>query len=230
MITDDNYTPETQREAVGQETAHRNFAVGFLKGNTLSPSKDIVIIPNCVKKLIENEIPVFIERKLGKGADYIDLDYADVGATIEEDATSVCRHAQIIVRLSPFAPEELKALKEEQIIITPFPLDKADAAITAAIADRRLTAISLNLIRNVDGDEFLQDIIHTQEGPRVASAALGNTILSLIFPLVFNDSLRYALQSNPLLINSIYSYKGVITHPAVAKRAGVRHSDLLLLS
>lgn len=227
MITDDNYTPETQREAVGQETAHRNFAVGFLKGNTLSPAKDIVITPNCVKKLIDNEIPVFIERKLGKGADYIDLDYADVGATLEEEAANVCRHAQIIVRLSPFAPEELKELKEEQIVITPFPLEKTDAAIIAAITDRRLTAISLNLIRNVDGDEFLQDIIHTQEGPRVASAALGNTILSLIFPLVFNDSLRYALQSNPLLINSIYSYKGIITHPAIAARGGVKHTDLL---
>lgn len=230
MITDDNYTPETQREAVGQETAHRNFAVGFLKGNTLSPAKDIVITPNCVKKLIDNEIPVYTERKLGKGADYIDLDYADVGATIEEDAESVCRQVQILVRLSPFEPAELLSLKKEAIIITPFPLEKANPETIAAIADRRLTAISLNLIRNVDGDEFLQDIIQTKEGSFVASAALGNTILSLIFPLVFNDSLRYALQSNPLLVNSIYSYKGIITQPAVAERAGVQHTDLLLLS
>lgn len=227
MITDDNYTPETQREAVGQETAHRNFAVGFLKGNTLSPAKDIVITPNCVKKLIDNEIPVFIERKLGKGADYIDLDYADVGASIEEDAVSVCRQVQILVRLSPFAPSELTALKEEQIIITPFPLENANPETIAAIASHQLTAISLNLIRNVDGDEFLQDIIQTKEGSFVASAALGNTILSLIFPLVFNDNLRYALQSNPLLINSIYSYKGIITHPSVAERASVQHTDLL---
>lgn len=229
MITDDNYTPETQREAVGQETAHRNFAVGFLKGNTLSPAKNIVITPNCVKKLIDNEIPVFIERKLGKGADYIDLDYADVGATIEEDADAVCRQVQIIVRLSPFAPAELMSLKEESILITPFPLEKADSETIAAITERRLTAISLNLIRNVDGDEFLQDIIQTKEGPWVASAALGNTILSLIFPLVFNDSLRYALQANPLLISSIYSYKGIITHPDVAERIGAQYTDLLLL-
>ena len=227
MITDDNYTPETQREAVGQETAQRNFAVGFLKGNTLSPAKDIVITPNCVKKLIDNEIPVFIERKVGKGADYIDLDYADVGASIEEDAASVCRHTQIIVRLSPFAPAELMSLKEEQIIITPFPLERVSPETIAAIAERRLTAISLNLIRNVDGDEFLQDIIQTKEGSVVASAALGNTILSLIFPLVFNDNIRYTLQSNPLLINSIYSYKGIITHPAIATRGGVKHTELL---
>lgn len=229
MITDDNYTPETQREAVGQETAHRNFAVGFLKGNTLSPAKDIVITPNCIKKLIYNEIPVFIERKIGKGADYIDLDYADVGATIEEDADAVCRQVQIIVRLSPFSPAELKSLKEESIIITPFPLENIDIKTVTSITERRLTAISLNLIRNVDGDEFLQDIIHTKEGSWVASAALGNTILSLIFPLVFNESLRYALQTNPLLISSIYSYKGIITHPDVAERAGVPHTDLLLL-
>lgn len=229
MITDDNYTPETQREAVGQATAHRNFAVGFLKGNTLTPAKDIVITPNCVKKLIDNEIPVFIERKLGKGADYIDLDYADVGATIEEDAASVCRHTQIIVRLSPFAPTELMSLKEEAVVISPFPLEKFDTETFAAVADRRLTAISLNLIRNVDGDEFLQDILQTKEGPIVASAALGNTILSLIFPLIFNDNLRYSLQANPLLINSIFSYKGIITHPAVAERGGIQHTDLLLL-
>ena len=227
MITDDNYTPETQREAVGQATAHRNFAVGFLKGNTLSPAKDIVITPNCVKKLVDNEIPVFIERKIGKGADYIDLDYADMGATIEEDADAVCRNAKIIVRLSPFAPDELTALTEESIIITPFPLEKVDAQVIASITERRLTAISLNLIQNVDGDEFLQDIIHTKEGPWVASAALCNTILSLIFPIVFNAKLSYALQANPLLIKCIYSYKGIITHPAIAERAGIKNTDLL---
>ena len=227
MITDDNYTPETQREAVGQETAHRNFSVGFLKGNTLSPTKDIIITPNCVKKLIDNEIPVIIERKLGKGADYIDLDYADVGAIIEEDAANVCRKAQIIVRLSPFTASELLTLKEGTLIITPFPMEKATAETLAAIIEQRLTAISLNLIRNVDGDEFLQDIIHTKEGPWVASTALCNTILSLIFPIVFNAKLSYALQANPLLIKCIYSYKGIITHPAIAEQAGIKNTDLL---
>lgn len=227
MITDDNYSPETQREAVGQATAHRNFAVGFLKGNTLTPAKDIVITPNCVKKLIDNDIPVFIERKLGKEADFIDLDYADMGATIEEEAALVCRNAKIIVRLSPFAPDEIMSLNEESIIITPFPLEKTDEQVIAAITKRRLTAISLNLIQNVDGDEFLQDILHTQEGPWVASAALCNTILSLIFPIVFNAKLSYALQANPLLIKSIYSYKGIITNPAIAERGHVKHTDLL---
>lgn len=212
MITDDNYSPETQREEVGQATAHRHYAVGFLKGNTLSPAKDIVITPNCVKKLVDNEIPVFIERKLGKGADYIDLDYADVGATIEEDATRIYRSAKIIVRLSPFTESEIWNLTEEQIIITPFPKEMARSEILAAIQARKITAISLNLIQNVDGDEFLQDIIHTKEGPLVASAALGNAILSLIFPLVFNDNLSYALQASPMLAKSMYSYKGTLSN------------------
>lgn len=227
MTTDDNYTPETQREAVGQETAQRNFAVGFLRRNVLSPAKNIVITPNCIKKLVDNTIPVYIERRLGKGADFIDLDYADVGATIEEDVASVCRRAKIIVQLSPFSPTELQSLKEGSIIITPLTAEEVTKEMMTAVCNRKITAISLNLIQNVDGEEFLQDIIHTQEGPHVASAALGNTILSLIFPLVFNAHLRYALQSNPLIINSIYSYKGILTQPAIAERAGVKHTDLL---
>ena len=227
MITDDNYSPETQREAVGQETAHRHFAVGFLKGNTLTPAKDIVITPNCVKKLVDNEIPVFIERKTGKGADYIDLDYADVGASIEDDAARICRNAKIIVRLSPFTENEIWNLADEQIIITPFPIETAATETIAAVQAKRITAISLNLLQNVDGDEFLQDILHSTEGPWVASAALCNTILSLIFPIVFNANLRYALQANPLLIKSIYSYKGIVTHHAVAERTGMKHTDLL---
>ena len=213
MITDDSYSPETQREEVGQATAHRNFAVGFLKGNTLTPAKDIVITPNCVKKLVDSEISVFVERKLGKGADYIDLDYADVGATIEEEPARICRNAKIIVRLSPFAANEIWNLATEQIIITPLPMETVSAETLSAIQEKRITAISLNLIQNVDGDEFLQDIIHTKEGPLVASAALGNTILSLIFPLVFNDNLSYALQANPLLGKALYSYKGSIMNP-----------------
>lgn len=227
MITDDNYSPETQREAVGQETAHRNFAVGFLKGNTLTPAKDIVITPQCVKKLVDSEIPVFTERKLGKGADYIDLDYADVGATIEEEPARICRNAKIIVRLSPFTETEIWNLAEEQIIITPFPTDLATPELLAAIQARKITAISLNLIQNVEGDEFLHDIIHTKEGPWVASAALCNTILSLIFPLVFNDNLSYALQANPLLSKALYSNKGTITNKEIGDRAGLLRDETI---
>lgn len=230
MIADDNYSLETQREAVEQETAHRNFAVGFLKGNTLSPTKDIVITPKCIKKLVDNNIPVFVERKLGKGADYIDLDYADVGATIEDEATKVCQNSKILIRLSAFSAQEILALPKELIIITPFPIGKANTDLMSAIQERKITALSLNLIQNVEGGEFLQDILNTKEGPWVASAALGNTIISLIFPFVFNDNIRYALQANPLLIKSIYTYKGLVTNKEIGESTGFPYNDLLLLT
>ena len=118
----EDFEHATQMEAVGEATAQHSFAVGILKGNALTPKKEIVIPPYSVETLVENHVPVRTERGMGKGADFIDLDYADAGALIEDDARYVFQKSDILVSLSPLTTEELSQLKESQILITPIPL------------------------------------------------------------------------------------------------------------
>ena len=56
---------------VDEATAQCHFAVGILKGNSLTPQKEIVIPPYSVETLVENHVPVRIERGIGQGADFI---------------------------------------------------------------------------------------------------------------------------------------------------------------
>ena len=81
----------------------------------------------------------------------------------------------------------------------------------------------------MEDGELLQDIIHVEGGPYAACNALGDLVLSLIFPLIFNSEMRYALQENPVLMQAIYCYKGILTRHDIGERHDIPWRDLLLL-
>jgi len=225
----DDFALDTQREEVGTETDQRNFVVGFLKRNSLTDHKKIVILPSLIKRLVEGNIPTMVERNLGKGADFIDLDYADVGAIIEESAECICQKSNILIQLSPFTKEDLSRLPAGQIIISPFPVAEVDKEILSLLQLKKITAISLHLVPNAQGDCFLQDILQTKDNPLVASAALCNLLATTIISLVYNANVRYAVQTNPMLLKAIFCYKGILTNAEIAQRCNVPFSDLLML-
>lgn len=225
----DNFEHETQREAVGEATAQRNFAVGFLKGNSLSPRKNVVIPPYSVETLVENHVPVRVERKLGKGADFIDLDYADAGAILEDTPEFIFKKSDIVVCLRPLSCDELVQLKDNQILITPVAPEEITAEHLTVLQIKHITALSLRMIQNVENDELLQDILEVEGGMYVASNALGDLTVSLILPLIFNSHLRHALQANPVLLQAIYCYRGTLTREDVSERTETPWCDLLSL-
>jgi alanine dehydrogenase len=225
----EDYEHATQMEAVGEATAQHHFAVGILKGNSLTPRKEVVIPPYSVETLVENHVPVRTERGMGKGADFIDLDYADAGALIEDEPKYVFQKSDILISLRPLTAEELNQLKDNQILITPIPLADITPEHLAILHKKNITALSLRLVHNVEDGELLQDIIHVEGGIYAACNALGDWVLSLIFPLVFNSEMRYALQENPVLMQAIYCYKGILTRHDIGERHDIPWRDLLLL-
>ena len=225
----EEYEHATQMETVDELTAQHNFAVGILKGNSLTPRKEVVIPPYSVETLVENHVPVRIERGSGQGADFIDLDYADAGALIEDDAKYVFQKSDILISLRPLTTEELNLLKDNQILITPISLTDITPEHLAILHKKNITALSLRLVHNVEDGELLQDIIHVEGGPYAACNALGDMLLSLIFPLIFNSEMRYALQENPVLMQAIYCYKGILTRHDIGEAHDIPWRDLLLL-
>jgi len=220
---------DTQREKVDQALAQHVFSVGILKGNTLTPKKNVVILPYTVETLVENHVSVMVERGLGSGAEFIDLDYADSGAEIEDEQGQVIRKADILVCLRPLSPGELLKLRDDRMVILPMSTGEISAAQLAVMHEKKITALSLRLVKNVVGEELLQDILGAQGGNLRASAALGDLVLSLIFPLLFARNLREAVRMYPSLLNAIYCYKGILTRQEIAERLHLPWSDLLQL-
>lgn len=226
---DASFELEPQREEVGQSTAQRNFSVGFLRGNSLTSKKNVVVLPYAVETLVENHVPVFIERKLGEKAGFSDLDYADSGAEIEDNAEEICKKVDILVSLAPFSNNELCASKKQQIIISPFSDADAQAEHFEVLKEKGITALSLRFVKEEDGTERLARILQQPEGNLAASAYLGDFLLSLIFPLILNSNIRYAVQTNPLLLKAIYCYKGILANKIIGENLQLPWKDLLLL-
>lgn len=226
---EENFELEPQREKVGQKTAQRKFSVGFLSGNTLTASKNVVIQPYTVETLVENHVTVYVERNLGIGAGFIDLDYADSGATLEENPLEVCKKADILVSLAPLTLEDCAHLRERQILISPFRDEDVSLELIQFLQQKKMTALSLNFIRNVQNASLLDDILALSSGNLAASASLGDLILSMIFSLIFNMNMRDAVQTNPTLLQAIYFYQGILTNKLISKRFNLPFNDLLLI-
>lgn len=225
----EEYEHATQMATVDELTAQHNFAVGILKGNSLTPRKEVVIPPYSIETLVENHIPVRIERGSGQGADFLDLDYADAGALIEDESRYVYQKSDILISLRPLTLDELNQLKESQILITPIAPDEIAPDHLAFLRKKNITALSLKLVNNVEDGELLQDILHVEGGIYAACNALGDFVLSLVFPIIFNSEMRYAIQENPVLMQAIYCYKGILTHQETAERHQLPWRDLLTL-
>ena len=174
-------------------------------------------------------MPVRIERGSGKGADFLDLDYADAGALIEDESRYVYQKSDILISLKPLTSEELKQLKDSQILITPIAPNDITPEHLAILHQKNITALSLKMVNNVEDGELLQDILQVEGGIYAACNALGDFVLSLVFPLIFNSEMRYALQENPVLMQAIYCYKGILTHQETGERLQIPWRDLLML-
>lgn len=224
----DDFQLDVQREPVDTGTLRRDFSVGFLKGNSFSPENQVLIKPDIVGELVKNQVVVRVERKIGASA-FIDLDYADVGAEIEDDADEVISHSNIIVKLAPLTSDELILLKNKQIIISYTDLSSLSSDDILVLQQKKITAISLDKALDSNGKHLINNILSWKVDAAIQCDALGNYILSLLFALIYNTYVRYAVQMNPALLQTIYCYQGVITDKQLGEKYQLYWKDILLL-
>lgn len=217
-----------QESPIGLSTEQRNFSVGFLKKNTLLQLKKIAFPPITINKLVNNHVPVRIERKIGKELGFIDLDYADMGADIEDTRELIIEHTNILVQLAPFTADELSQLEDNQIIISSSNVQDITPDDIRIMQEKKITALSLNFVKNVEGGNLMEDIIRNESSAQ-SCGAIGELVISLILPIIFNNNLRYAVQTAPTLLNAIYCYKGKLAHAEIAQRNNLPFTDLLML-
>ena len=78
----------------------------------------IGLTPESVKILHEKGHKVLVETKGGLEAGFTDQDYQRAGATIHNSANSIFKDAEIIVKVKEPQMEEVKMIRENQIIFT----------------------------------------------------------------------------------------------------------------
>ena len=110
----------------------------------------VAMLPVGAEELSAAGHTVLIEKGAGTGSGILDNLYEAAGATIVEDAASIWRQADLIVKVKEPQPSEWPHLREGQILFTYFHF-AADEKLTRAVIDSKVTAIAYETIRDTRG-------------------------------------------------------------------------------
>jgi len=107
----------------------------------------VAVVPDTARRLVGDGVEVLVEWGAGEGAAFADGDYEDAGARLVA-ADELYAQADVVCKVRKPSAEEVELLRERQVLIALLqPL--VDAELTRALADRGVTAFSLDSIPRV---------------------------------------------------------------------------------
>jgi alanine dehydrogenase len=112
--------------------------------------KRVCLTPDAVSALTANGHRVMIESDAGKGANFKDKDYSEAGAEVTKDTAKVFS-CPIILKVEPVSLDEIKLLNPQTILISALQLKTQSKAYFKALAEKRITALAFEFIKDSDG-------------------------------------------------------------------------------
>lgn len=105
----------------------------------------VALLPSAAYQLVKRGHRVVVEANAGAGAGYPDSDYAQAGATIVQDHSTVFQDAEMIVKVKEPQPSEFPLLRPGQILFTYLHL-AADKSLTEGLMKSGVTGIAYETI------------------------------------------------------------------------------------
>jgi NAD(P) transhydrogenase subunit alpha len=112
---------------------------------TAPGERRVALVPDLVAKLQQLGLDVWVQADAGTAAGYLDAAFADKGAQVE---TEVLGKADILLKVQPPALEDVARTKEGAILIG-FLAPYGNAALIKALAARKITAFSMELMPRI---------------------------------------------------------------------------------
>ena len=125
---------------------------------TLREEKRVGLAPVGVDALTKAGHSVFVETEAGLGSHFSDQDYINAGATIVYSAEEVYQRAELIAKVTPLTEETADLIQENQIIFSFLHLSVGKKYIIDKLLEKKVTAISYELIEKKDQLPVLQSI------------------------------------------------------------------------
>ncbi|MDA3860829.1 MAG: alanine dehydrogenase [Melioribacteraceae bacterium] len=120
--------------------------------------KRVAIVPAGVDTLTKQGHTVFIETEAGDGSHFNDEEYRKAGATVVYSREEVYQRAEVIAQISPMTEEEVSLLEEKQIVLAFHKFAVGDKKVLEEMLDRKITAISYELIEKNDEAPILHSM------------------------------------------------------------------------
>lgn len=140
---------ETQVERLEVLKKGEGATIGIPKEEHYCENR-VALVPNSIRSLIGYGHRVIVESKAGDKAHYSDQDYASSGAEVTADKKRVYA-SELIIKFSPPTLDELDLFSPGQILISPLPFPLISAEYLEKLKSKRVTAISMDQMKNKDG-------------------------------------------------------------------------------
>ena len=164
----------TQEERLAIDTKNAKLVIGVPRERDMDEHR-ILLNPAAVQVLVQNGNEILIESGAGLLAGWEDKEYASAGASISSDANSIFQ-CDIIAKVAPPNKKEIAMMKGNQTLISALQLRTRDRGFFKALADKKITGIALEEIRDADDQSALRIAMSEIAGQQ--AARLGASLLA----------------------------------------------------
>ena len=164
----------TQEERLAVDTKNAKLVIGVPRERDMDEHR-ILLNPAAVQVLVKNGNEILIESGAGLLAGWEDKEYASAGASISSDANSIFQ-CDIIAKVAPPNKKEIAMMKGNQTLISALQLRTRDRGFFKALADKKITGIALEEIRDADDQSALRIAMSEIAGQQ--AARLGASLLA----------------------------------------------------
>jgi NAD(P) transhydrogenase subunit alpha len=142
----------------------------------------VAVVPDTARRLVGDGVEVLVEWGAGEGAAFADGDYEDAGARLVA-ADELYAQADVVCKVRKPSAEEVELLRERQVLIALLqPL--VDAELTRALADRGVTAFSLDSIPRVTRAQPMDALSSQSTAAGYKATILAAEHLGKFFPML----------------------------------------------
>jgi alanine dehydrogenase len=132
-----------------------------------SQENRVVLTPEAVGLLSNNDIQVVVESGAGLHAKFKDQDFSDAGAKITLSRKEVLA-ADVVLKVDPLTIEEISQMTPGSCLISALQLEKQDAEFIKALNEKKITAVAF---------EYLEDKVGGMPVVRAMSEIAGSTVM-----------------------------------------------------
>ncbi|MBU0764720.1 MAG: alanine dehydrogenase, partial [Bacteroidetes bacterium] len=140
--------PQEEMLEVGKQ--QKELSIGVPKESQEDENR-IPITPLAVDLLINNGHKVLIEGNAGKGANFSDHEYSEVGAGIVHSKEEIFK-CDIILKTSPFTLEEIEMLQGKQTVFSSVHAKSQPEEYVRKLMQKRITAVAFEYLKDRHGN------------------------------------------------------------------------------
>lgn len=153
------------------DTKSRSLQIGLPKEREMNEHR-ILLTPESVHVLVASGHEIIVEREAGLLAGFTDRMYAEAGASVVSSPQEVFQCA-IVCKVAPPTQAEIGMMTGGQLLLSAVQLRTRDRAYFKALADKKITALALEEVRNAEDQSAVRVAMSEIAGQMAARVGAG---------------------------------------------------------